>query len=202
MRKKADLLFTLCVLAIAIWAVWEARNWPLQTRLFPWTIGIPAIVLAAFQLKSALRTVVTSERPAEDPVAVPSRVATNGRTGLGDVGEIVASGPEGTDDVPPDIARQRTLEMSAWILLFFIGVLAFGFTLGSGILTLGFLRRAAAESWKLSLPVAFGVAAFFYLVFGFALNISLPSGWVGDILGIDSWEVPISNWLRMLVSGS
>jgi hypothetical protein len=39
---------------LLVWLVWEARDWPFRTRLFPWAIGIPALGLALVQFGLAL----------------------------------------------------------------------------------------------------------------------------------------------------
>jgi hypothetical protein len=38
-------------------AIWLAREWPLRARLFPWTIGIPLLIVSVIHMSFLLREV-------------------------------------------------------------------------------------------------------------------------------------------------
>lgn len=48
-RTRNDVLISAFLVFLLVWVVWEARDWPFRTRLFPWAIGIPALGLALVQ---------------------------------------------------------------------------------------------------------------------------------------------------------
>ena len=209
LQKRADVVFTFVLLLIVVWMVWQARGWSLGPRLFPWTIGIPAIVLGLVQLGFAIRNVRTSRaeklEPGVDtaPEAAPPAsprddadvVAAAVQSAFGAGSEVAAE-----EEIPPALARRRTLAMSAWILLFTVGVAVLGFRVGSGLLTLAFLRFGANESWKLSLAISLGTYLFFYLLFVQALAIQLPPGWLADTLGLDSFDDYLIEPIRMVLT--
>jgi len=44
-RANPGALLTLLILAVFFGAVYTAGQWQYQARMFPWTIGIPAMLL-------------------------------------------------------------------------------------------------------------------------------------------------------------
>lgn len=42
--------FAIAVAVVFTYALWESRNWPAESRMVPWTIAIPALSLALFQV--------------------------------------------------------------------------------------------------------------------------------------------------------
>ena len=124
-RSKIDFLFSALVVLFLIWALWEARNWPGHSRLFPWSLGFIVLSLALTQLGLAWRGIVRQGRT--DPIG--------GTKGLDDIGK----SPSGADNDPvsqkilvtPDTARQRGITICCWIVGFFIGIWLLGFKLGS-----------------------------------------------------------------------
>ena len=49
-RTRNDVLISAFLVLLLVWVVWEARDWPFRTRLFPWSIGFPVLGLALVQL--------------------------------------------------------------------------------------------------------------------------------------------------------
>ena len=82
-----------------------------------------------------------------------------------------------------------------------MGVAVLGFRVGSGLLTLAFLKFGASESWKLSLAISLGTYLFFYLLFVQALAIHLPNGLLADALGMDSFDDYLFDPIRMVLGG-
>lgn len=180
-RKKTDLLFSTLVVLLLAWVVWEARAWPIHSRIFPWSIGIGVLLLALAQLACAARGAIRPSRSESDDAA-PGLVsdARESRD---------ASAPAVAKDAPPDqLVRRRFGVICSWILVFFAGVWLLGFRVGSLVLTAAFLRWGAAERWKVSL-VAAGVSyLFFLLVFYLILQVPLPAGLLAESLGVDSLD--------------
>jgi Tripartite tricarboxylate transporter TctB family len=178
-RKKIDFLFSALVVVFLIWALWEARNWPGHSRLFPWSLGFIVLSLALTQLGLAWRGIVREGRT--DPIG--------GRNGLDDIGK----SPSGAANDPvaqkilvtPDTARQRIVTICCWIVGFFIGVWLLGFKLGSLCLTLVFLKFTAHEKWMLSTVMAVATYLFFWLVFDIMLRAPLGGGFIGDYFGLN-----------------
>jgi hypothetical protein len=195
LRKTADLIFGLIVLGVLGAMVWAARDWSPEPRLFPWTIGIPAVVLAIFQVVMLLRQALRRETSAMvvEPAteSIVERVIPAGEISVVSTAVAQAFG-EGSpvaeeDDIPPALVRRRTIEMSLWILLFVLGILVIGFKLGAGLLTFAFLRFAG-ERWRTSVSIAVGMYLFFYLIFDLGLHIPFPGGWIANSLNLTSLD--------------
>ncbi len=165
MRTKAELAVSVAILLGVSWMVWYARDWSLLARLFPTTIGVLAIVVAAVQCGFAVRNVMAGAAPAK-----PS-------------GYAVAA-----EAVPADVVRRRTWEIALWFLVFGVGVMLLGFRVSALLLPLAFLKVAARESWRTAVPLAAGIYFAFYLIFSVGLHIPFPPGAVADVLGIDSFD--------------
>ncbi len=225
-RKKADLVFSALLLLLAVWMVWAARDWAFRARLFPWTIGIPAIALASLQMVFAVRHVLESGGQVAAGEGAPvapsaSHSASSGR-GSGQAAGQVAGAPEPDravvssavegafgagseaaeeDELPPQIVWRRTLGMSAWIMAFAATVVLLGFKVSAGLATLAFLRFGAHERWKTSLLISLGTYLFFYLAFDYALNIPFPPGWIAETLGLQSFDSYLMAPVIRLVAG-
>jgi Tripartite tricarboxylate transporter TctB family len=215
LQKRADLVFSFLILCIVIWMVWEARDWAFRAKLFPWTIGIPAIGLALLQMGFAIRNArrAAADRARSDlataKVAVPAAHSGPPDPGDGDraivaaaVEEAFGAGSQAAeeDEVPPEVARRRSLEMSAWILGFALAVLLLGFKLSSGLASLAFLRFGAHERWKLAILISLGTYLFFYVAFDYALNIPFPPGLIAESLGLQSPDDYLMDPLMRLIT--
>jgi hypothetical protein len=179
------------------WVLWEARDWPFRARLFPWAIGIPVLALALIQLGLAVRSALRPERQRAvgGEAALPSdraveedRVTPRGADAATVAAALTAAMEQPEVAVDPGVARRRALAISGWVFAFFFGIWFLGFKLGSSLLTIGFLRFGANESWKISL--IFGVATylFFLLIFDLALNIPFAPGLIAESLGLQSFD--------------
>jgi len=224
-RKKADLVFSALLLLLAVWMVWAARDWAFRARLFPWTIGIPAIALASLQMVFAVRHVLESGGQVAAGEGAPvapsaSHSASSGRGSGQAAGQVdgaetdravVASAVEGAfgtgseategEELPPEVVWRRTFGMSAWIMLFAVTVVLLGFKVSAGLATLAFLRFAAREKWKPTLLISLGTYLFFYLAFDRALNIPFPPGWIAETLGLQSFDAYLVDPVIRLLAG-
>ena len=117
--------FSLLVLVFFGYLVWEAREWRLQARLYPWSIGIPMIVLALFQLFRELRG-GTREDGSEDAPADFQLTRT----------------------VDGAVAVKRTANILAWILGFLAGIWLVGFSVTVAAMTFGYLAAHHAAQME------------------------------------------------------
>jgi hypothetical protein len=187
-RKRVDILFSLVLLAIIVWMIWEAQQWDARARLFPVAIGIPAAVIALVQVVFALRSL-------RAPLAAAADTAPQDVSGSDVViAEAVehAFGQGSTmaqeENLAPAIVRRRTLEMVGWILGITASIVLLGFELGAGLMSLVFLRMRGHESWRVALCIALATYLFFYVIFDRALNIPLPNGAIADALGLNALD--------------
>ena len=156
-RDRLDVAFTVFLLAVMVWAVFEARNWDIRARLFPWAIGIPVLVLVVVQLVGAVRS---------------ARGATDSLSGTTEI----------YGEMEPALALRRTLVIVGWMVGFAAGIWALGFAYGGTIGTLLYLKISAREKWLPSLAMAAGTSAFFWIMATY-LRVPFPRGAVLDMLG-------------------
>jgi len=182
-RTRNDVLISAFVVFLLLGVVWGAREWPFRTRLFPWVIGFPVLVLALVQLGlaiwQALRQRVDREVDGID----------------GELGEEADGGAM----LEPRLSRQRTLSISAWTLAFALGFWLFGFKVGSLLLSFAFLRFQANESWKVSVLYGLGIYLFFFLCFEIALGVPVAPGVIAASLELQSFDWYLVNPLLNVI---
>jgi putative tricarboxylic transport membrane protein len=140
-------VFSLFVVALFAWALWQAWDWDFRPGLFPWVVGFLAIPLALFQLN----------------LDVASAVKTIGR------------GPvKGRD---PEAARlpREVVEIAAWILGYFVAIWLLGFSVAIALTTFLYLKLAN-ERWLIALVLTFFAWASFYGLFVHFLHVPFPEG--------------------------
>lgn len=154
MRKKAEILFSLGMLAIFAFALFEARNWPLYARLLPWTIGFPMIAMCLVQLVLDLRR--------QQPRTAEAREV----------------------EIPASVIRQRTLTILAWIVGFSLAIWLLGFPLAVPLFTFFYWKIESGESWWYALLLSLLAWGILVGLFAWALNIPFPEGqlfiWLGS----------------------
>ena len=212
MQKKADLVFSVIILLIVLWMFWEGRNWAFRARLFPWTIGIPAVGLAALQVFFATRNMLTAAAPeaehAPSPAAPPPTLPAveqkdeDAAVVAAAVESAFGAGSAAAEEeaIPPAVARRRTIEMSLWIIGFGLGVVLFGFRLGAVLVTFGFLRWGAHESWKTTIPISIATYLMFFLIFDVGLNTPFPPGFIADALNVEAFDSVLTDPIKRLIT--
>ncbi|OGQ72670.1 MAG: hypothetical protein A3G94_02090 [Deltaproteobacteria bacterium RIFCSPLOWO2_12_FULL_60_16] len=143
-------LFTLSIVLLTAWALWEGRNFDFHSGLFPWTIGISLFVLATIQL------------------------------GVDLLGKKLGTGAAGSaqtrSEVPKRVARLRTARICAWNFGYCLAVWLFGFSLAIPLITFLYLKAEAREKWWMSIVLTFAAWAFFYALFDRFLHVPFPTG--------------------------
>jgi len=142
--------FTAVVVVLLALAFWQSRNFGFRAGLFPWAIGIPTLVLALLQLG---KDVMGRKKPRS-----------------------AAAGWETVVEVPPELARHRTLSILAWTVGFFMAIWFLGFSYAVPVTMILYLKLAGREKWPLTLIVTFVTWAFFYGLFERGLHVPFPDG--------------------------
>lgn len=161
MKIRTQFFFSLLLLVFFVYFVWEARDWRLQARLYPWAIGIPMIILALIQV--ALDVKGGEEKKASDGAPVDFQF---GQT------------------MDSTVARSRTVNIFAWILGFFVAIWFVGFSLAILLLLFLYLKVQSREPWGLSLILTAGGWLLFWGLFDRLLHLPFPDGQLFTWLGL------------------
>jgi hypothetical protein len=147
-------IFSAFVVALFAAALWQAWDWEFRPGLFPWVVGFMGLPLALLQLN----------------LDIVGAVKTIGR-GLIKV----------RDHEAARLTRD-TVEISAWILGYFVAIWLLGFSVAIVVMTFFFLKLAK-ERWLIALVLTFLAWASFYGLFVYFLRVPFPEGalfaWLG-----------------------
>lgn len=133
--------------------VYEAQDWRMQARLYPWAIGIPMLILAIIQVILDLKGVERKQK--DDAAPVDFQFAQS---------------------IDPVVARRRTFNIFGWLFGFFIGIWLLGFTITIPLMVFGYLKIQSGEKWWLSLTLTVIAWFFFWSLFVRLLNLPFPEG--------------------------
>jgi hypothetical protein len=137
-----------------VWALWESRGFGFRAGLFPWSIGYPLLALCVLQLVLAL-------------------LGRDKSTQVVHMGEFeIPTEPE----VPASIANKRAIQISFWIIAYFLAIWLLGFSYAVPVMILAHVKFGAGEKWPISLAMTVGGWVFFYLLFERSLHIPFPPG--------------------------
>jgi hypothetical protein len=140
-------IFSLFVVALFAWALWQAWDWDFRPGLFPWVVGFLALPLAFLQLN----------------LDVAGTVKTIGH-GLA----------KARDQEATRLTRE-TIKISAWILGYFVAIWLLGFSAAIAVTTLLYLKLAK-ERWLIALVLTLFAWASFYGMFVYLLHVPFPEG--------------------------
>lgn len=166
MRRGGELLFTILIVVVAGFVVWQSAGWAARalglpiagifptgwgarSGLFPLVVGLPTFVLAVAQL------------------AIDVRGA--GRATPSAIGEAAL-------DLPADVVRQRSILILVTIVGFAVAIWLLGFLVAIPLVTFLYMKAASGESWVLSITLSVVTAIIFYLMFVEWLHIPVPPG--------------------------
>ncbi|PZC47876.1 MAG: Tripartite tricarboxylate transporter TctB family protein [Chloroflexi bacterium] len=144
-RFSPRILVTLFFLGAGVYAVFVARDWPDNVRLFPWLSGFGLIFMSLVQLFTELRKPVTK--------VMDSELA------------------EGID---PKVAQRRVANIAGWLLGFAIAIWLLGFHIAIPLMVFGYLRFQGRESLILSIGLAAVTSVFFWGIFDQLLHLPFP----------------------------
>jgi len=157
--RKGRILFSLFLIAVAAYAVRSAWGWAFKASLFPLSVSIPLILLAAAQLLLDLfGKAETASGPSVDL--------------------------EFGADVPPEIARRRVSAVLLWIAGFILLVFLLGFPVAVPVFMLSYLKLQSGAGWRQSIGITVGAWGFFYIVFERVIRLQFEAGLVQSWLGL------------------
>jgi hypothetical protein len=162
LKLRPAALFSIGWLIFFIVWVYLAKDWRLQARLYPWAIGIPMVVLAIIQVILDLKGV---QRKQADAAPVDFQFS---------------------QEIDPQVARRRTINIFSWIVGFFLGIWLLGFVITIPLLVFTYLKIQSNESWVTSVALTIAAWLVFYGLFVRLLTLPFPQGLVLAWLGIGS----------------
>lgn len=162
MRLTPRTAFSFLVLVFFVYLVWEAGEWRLQARLYPWAIGIPMILLAVINIVQEIRG--PKEGAVSDNTPVDFQL---------------------TQTVDRAVAVKRTANALIWIVGFMVGIWVLGFSITVAGMTFGYLKIQSEEGWPMSLILTASAWLIYYVVFERTLLLPFPDGQVFRWLGIE-----------------
>jgi len=159
MHNKGRVLFCVFLIAVAAYAVWAAVGWTFKAKLFPLTVSIPLMVLAAIQLVAEI-------------------------FGKADTGDRQAMDFEFASDVAPELARRRAIGAFLWVGGFILLVYLLGFPWAVPVFVFSNLHLQS----RIGLPVSAALTAatwlFFYGLFQRLLHLPFEDGLIQTLLGL------------------
>ena len=164
MRFKPPVLFGLLIAVFFLFFIYEAREWRLQARLYPWAIGIPMLLLALAHIVLELRG-KTRRRDSSGSAPVDFQFTH-------------------TQTVDESVARQRTLNIFSWILGFLVAIWLLGFSVSVPLFVFLYLKFQAREGWPLSVLLTCASWLLFWGLFDRLLHLPFPEGQLFTWLGL------------------
>jgi len=157
LRFSWDTVFILFIALVFTAALWKSLSFNFRTGFFPWAIGFPVLAFTIAQL--VLNLTGRERKSGADP-----------------------SG-EGESDLSMDVANRRTLNISLWVLGYFIAIWLLGFPIGIPLCAFLQLKCGAREKWLISIVLTVFAWAFIYGIFDRVLHVPFPAGqlllWLG-----------------------
>jgi Tripartite tricarboxylate transporter TctB family len=160
-KIRPPAIFSFCALVFFVVWVYLAQEWRLQARLYPWSIGIPMVILAVIQFILDARGYKAKETTDGAPVDF-----------------------QFTKDIDPATSRKRALIMFSWLFGFFAAIWLLGFVIGIPLMVFTYLKFQGGESWTLSIVLTVIAFVFFWVLFVKVLTLPFPDGLVLTWLGL------------------
>lgn len=133
----------------------------MQARLYPWTIGVPMLILAIVQVILDLKGVKAKQSSDATPMDYQFSQVTD-----------------------PIIARKRTITMFSWLVGFIFGIWLLGFPIAIALMMFTYLKFQGREPWVLSITLTVIAWVFFWILFVRLLNLPFPEGLLITWLGL------------------
>ena len=145
-RRFWDIVFTSSIIIVLALALWQSKDFGVRAGLFPWSIGIPMLVLAIVQLILEL--------------------AGKTRRMIG----------EGEAELSQAVVYGRTASIIGWIFGFLIAIWLLGFLYAVPVAMLLYLKITGREKWPITILLTSVTWALFYGLFDYSLHIPFPEG--------------------------
>ena len=160
MNLAISAIFTLVITVLVVAGLYTSREWSLQARLFPWTIGIPALGLCLIQLFMDLWKAVR-----------PGSEAVDDDQGIMDL--------KVDKDVAPALVVRRAANIFAWISGLFASIWLVGFLVSIPLFILFYMRFQSRETLLSSLAWTAGTVGFIIGLFHYILRVP----WSHPVIG-------------------
>lgn len=161
MKFRPQTIFALAILIFFIVFVYQATEWRLQARLYPWAVGIPMIGFALLQIFFELMGKATRKDTGNAPVDFQ-------------FGQSMDSA----------VATRRTLNIFSWIIGFSVGIWLLGFAVAVPGMVFLYLKFQAGEKWWLSVSLTIAAWLIFWGLFDRLLRLPFPEGQLLTWLGL------------------
>ena len=161
MKIRPAAIFSFCSLIFFCVFVYQAHEWRMQARLYPFVIGIPMIILAIIQVIFDLKGIESKAEDSAAPVDFQM-----------------------SQTVDPALALRRTINIFAWFFAFFFGVWLFGFPITIPVIVFSYMYFHGKEKLWLSATLTVVAWIFFWMLFVRLLNLPFPDGLVLTWLGL------------------
>tara|TARA_A100001037_G_scaffold169394_1_gene152130 strand:- start:4062 stop:4550 length:489 start_codon:yes stop_codon:yes gene_type:complete len=160
LRFQPRSALTLAFIGLFAYVVISSSDMPLEAKLYPWTIGIIALILLTYQL---FREILP-----------PSKTETD-QTGV-DI--------DFTDEEASKVGKRRALEVFGWMYGFAVLLWLIGFYVAIPVMVFAYmLRHKETLVMTILLPSGTGFATWY--IFGHLLHLPFPPGllleWAGLI---------------------
>ena len=156
---KGRLLFCIFLIAVAAYAIYSAHEWTFKTALFPLSVSIPLLILAAIQLSQLI-------------------------LGKEETNESAAVDLEFSSNAPPELERRRVITAFSWIIAFIASVYLVGFPLTVPLFILFYLKFESEVGMLHALVAAAITWGSFYGLFQWLVHIQFEQGLVEIWLGL------------------
>jgi len=161
LKVRPQAIFSFVFLIFFIVFAYQAKDWRLQARLYPWVIAIPMVVLALIQVIFDLKGI---ERKQEDAAPVDFQFTQT--------------------TVEPKEARRRAINIFGWFFGFFGGIWLVGFSIAIALMVFGYLKIQSNEKWPISIILTVLAWVSFWGLFVKLLNLPFPDGMIQTWLGL------------------
>jgi hypothetical protein len=167
-RRQRELRFVVWLsifitIIIAI-AVVTATRWSWDTRLFPIVIGIPALLMALYQVIVEFKRWRQSAGPEQAPPAQIMDISID-------------------QSIPKEVVARRTAVALAWIFSLVLAIWLVGFLIATPLFVFFYLRYEARATYPMAVLVAAVTLLFIWGLFDQILHTAWPDAVIFRILG-------------------
>ena len=164
--RASQLLYAALMAAVAA-MLWQASGWNASARIVPAIVGSAALMFLAASAVNAI-----FRKPA---VAADLQQWAQSRV----VEKIHMDLASSTGDLPTATVIRRGATFFAWLAGFMAAMAVIGLIPTVLVFVVAYMRMENREPWRLVLPQALVLVAFFYFVFDQTLNMAWPETLLG-----------------------
>ncbi len=160
LRFQPRSILTVMFIIVFAYAVYEVWDMPDQAKMYPWTIGLLALVLLAWQI---VREVMPSEEENSRETGVDMDFTKEEATRQG---------------------KRRALELFGWMYGFAAGLWLLGYFVAIPLMVFLFMvRHKESLTLTIAMPTAAGLMT--WLLFSHLLHLPFPPGVLLELAGLD-----------------